>query len=109
MSGPADPLPARDLDAFAPSPLGLVLASAAVGALGAALGTFLMAIGEGTEGHGHGGGGNPFAMLPHQPLLTLPLAVLRVLLTREVDARRMALCLVLAVAGIAAVDLLLLL
>lgn len=109
MSGEAVPLPARDPDALLVHPLSRILAAFALGILGGGLGTFLMALEEGVEGHGHGGGGSPFVMLPHQLLLTLPLAILLVLLTREVDARRMAVSLVAAIAGIVTLDVLLLL
>lgn len=100
-------LPPRDPEALLASPATRLGAHVAIGLLGGALGAALMAMDRGTEGHGHGGGGTPFAMLPHQLLLTLPLAVLLVLLLREVDGRRMATAMVLAVAGIVAVDLLL--
>lgn len=107
MSG-VEALSPRDPEKLMGSALSRGLAFLAVGALGGALGAVLMGIESGTGGHGHGGGGTPFAMLPHQLLLTLPLAVLVVLLTREADARRMGGALLFALLGVLAVDLLLL-
>jgi hypothetical protein len=107
MSLPGDALPARDPDALLSTAPNRAAAHFVVGMLGATLGTVLMAVDAGTEGHGHGGGGTPFVMLPHQLLLTMPLVILLVLLLREVDGRRMGTAVGMALAGILLVDLLL--
>jgi hypothetical protein len=107
IAEPAATLP-RDPERIAVSRPGRLVVYFLVGVLGAAWGAVLMAMDAGVEGHGHGGGGTPFAMLPHQILLSLPLAVLVVVLLRDARGSRMAEAMVAASLGIVALDLALL-
>lgn len=100
-------LPPRDPELLVHGPLHRALAYAGVGASGAALGAFLMALDAGTQGHGHGGGGNPFLMLPHQLLLVLPLMIGVALLLGDARRRPLALAALCTLAGVLLVDLLL--
>lgn len=101
----AAPLPPRDPEALLPSPITRSLAFVLLGVLAGAAGTVLMALDPDEEGHGHGSGGSPFLMVPHQVLLALPLVVGLVTLLRETKPWHMVRGLLLALSGILLVDL----